>query len=424
MDRTKIIKVFEGTQTKCVLDEQEKQDILAIRDLIGDNNLILQADGKLLVNHYTGFIQMNKTRLLIYPKIARRVRDDSLFDKAFEILVKMLVFTDFIQVKHIAAPQSTGLYKGDILELMIGIFVNELLLLFKKDINRSYSPVTENETFIRGKINFTENIKRNSYRHHLHLLEYEQFTENILMNRIFKSVILNLLLRTTVKENKIKLRQALLWLEDVDQIKLTSNIWDQVVFTRLNHRYKTVFNMAKIFYNNSSVNLNKGDELTFSFLVPVNGLFEYMVYKLLYDAAFPDVNVQYQKTNRYLGTMNGQSSFLLIPDICLVRNNDVLMIFDAKYKEVFSEEGNIRLSQDDIYQMLAYSIRYNCNQIVLVYPKMLGAIEDKALLCDIKIPKNDSVLTIKVIQIDLEDDIKELVSYIKGYISSLLRPQS
>ena len=424
MDRTKIIKVFEGTQTKCVLDEQEKQDILAIRDLIGDNNLILQADGKLLVNHYTGFIQMNKTRLLIYPKIARRVRDDSLFDKAFEILVKMLVFTDFIQVKHIAAPQSTGLYKGDILELMIGIFVNELLLLFKKDINRNYSPVTENETFIRGKIKFAGNINRNSYRRHLHLLEYEQLTENILMNRIFKSVILNLLLRTTVKENKIKLRQALLWLEDVDQIKLTSNIWDQVVFTRLNHRYKTVFNMAKIFYNNSSVNLNKGDELTFSFLVPVNGLFEYMVYKLLYDAAFPDVNVQYQKTNRYLGTMNGQSSFLLIPDICLVRNNDVLMIFDAKYKEVFSEEGNIRLSQDDIYQMLAYSIRYNCNQIVLVYPKMLGAIEDNALLCDIKIPKNDSVLTIKVIQIDLEDDIKELVSYIKGYISSLLRPQS
>lgn len=416
MNSTRIIKVFEGTQTKCVLNEQEKQDILAIRDLIGDNNLILQADGKLLVNHYTGFVQMNKTRLLIYPKIARRVQDDSLFDKAFEILVKMLVFTEFIQVKHIAEPQNTGLYKGDILELLIGIFVNELLLLFKRDINRSYSPVTENETFIRGKINFTENNKRNSYRRHLHLVEYEYFTENILMNRIFKSVILNLLIRTTVKENKIKLRQALLWLEDVDQIKLTSNIWDQVVFTRLNHQYKTVFNMAKIFYNNSSVNLNKGNESTFSFLVPVNKLFEYMVYKLLKDAAFPDVNVQYQKPFRYLGTMNGQNSFLLIPDMSLVRNNDVFMIFDAKYKEVFSVEGNISISQDDIYQMLAYSIKYNCNQIVLVYPKMLGVNEDKALLCDIKIPKNDSMLTIKAIQIDLENDIKELVSYIKGFI--------
>jgi|LFRM01.2.fsa_nt_gb hypothetical protein len=43
---------------------------------------------------------------------------------------------------------------------------------------------------------------------------------------------------------------------------------------------------------------------------------------------------------------------------------------------------------------------------------MLGATEDKALLCDIKITKNDSVLTIKAIQIDLESDIKELVSYI------------
>lgn len=419
MDRSRIIKVFEGTQTKCVLNEQEKNDILSIRELIGDNNLILQADGKLLVTHYTGFIQMNKTRLLIYPKIARRLQDDSLFDKAFDILVKMLVYTGFIQVKHIITPQNTGLYNGDILELLIGIFVDELLLLFKKDINRSYSTVTENASFIKGKIDFTENIKKNSYRRHLHLLRHEQFTEDILMNRIFKAVISNLLRRTTVKDNKIKLSQALLWLEDVAQIKLTNSIWDQVVFTRLNHQYSTVFNMAKMFYHNSSANLNKGDESTFSFLVPLNKLFENMVYRLLSDAAITDVSVKYQGPSRYLGTMNAQKSFLLIPDICLTRNDDVYMIFDAKYKEAINDEGKIHLSQNDIYQMLAYSVRYNCNQIVLVYPKMLGTVEGKFILCNIEIPKNGGVLSISVIQIDLEYDINQLVSCMKSYLLEL-----
>ena len=40
-----------------------------MKSIIGENNLILQADGKLLVKHYVGFIQINKTRLLIYLKL-------------------------------------------------------------------------------------------------------------------------------------------------------------------------------------------------------------------------------------------------------------------------------------------------------------------------------------------------------------------
>jgi 5-methylcytosine-specific restriction endonuclease McrBC regulatory subunit McrC len=66
--------------------------------------------------------------------------------------------------------------------------------------------------------------------------------------------------------------------------------------------------------------------------------------------------------------INGKNTFLLIPDMSLARNNDVLMIFNAKYMEVFSEEGNISLSQDDVYKMLTYSIRFNFNQIKFVYP--------------------------------------------------------
>lgn len=63
MDNFRVIKVFEDRQNKLILSEQEEKDILSMKSIIGENNLNLQADGKLLIRHYVGFIQVNKTRL-------------------------------------------------------------------------------------------------------------------------------------------------------------------------------------------------------------------------------------------------------------------------------------------------------------------------------------------------------------------------
>ena len=410
MDKHRIIKVFEDTQLKLNLNEQEKNDILSIRNIIGENNLILQADGKLLICHYVGFIHVKNTRVLIYPKIARNVQGEDFYNKAFNILVKMLAYTGFVQVKRINTPQNIARYDNDILELLIGVFVDELLSLFKRDINRSYRITIENESFIKGKIDFTQNVKKNSYRKHLHSLIYEQFTENILMNRIFKTVVLNLVKKTMVKENKMKLGQALLWLEDVEQIKITDDIWDQVTFTRLNHQYSTVFNMAKLFYHNSSINLNKGDEVTFSFLIPVNQLFERYVFKMLscINLGKMGYTVMYQSPVRSLGYIDGKEYYKLRPDISVVKGNQVMVIFDAKYKEIIDADGNNLVLQSDIYQMLAYSVKYNCNQIVLVYPWMLGCRNNNSELFTIEISKGNGVLVIKVMQIDLESDVEDV----------------
>jgi len=416
MDKVRVIKIFEDTQVNLNLNEQEKKDFLLIRDIIGEMNLSLQVDGKLLVSHYVGFIHVNKTRVLIYPKIARKVKDDNLFNNAFDILVRMLAYTGFDKVKRINTPQNSEIYDGDVLELLIGMFVDELLALFKRDINRSYRSTLENESFIKGKIDFIENTKKNSYRKHLHALRYEQFTENVLMNQIFKTVVLSLVRKTVVRDNRVKLGQALLWLEDVEQIKITDDIWNQVAFTRLNNQYNTVFNMAKLFYYNSSINLNKGNENTLCFLVPLNDLFEKYVFKILKDTAESDAIFLPQGPIRYLGRLSGTNVFGLKPDISMMKNDQVLMIFDAKYKEIIDDKS---VSQSDIYQMLAYSVRFNCNQVVLVYPKMIECDKDDFELFHIEIPKESSVLVIRIIQINLECDIDFTINQFSQYLRFL-----
>ena len=74
MDELRVIKVFEDRQRKLLLSKQEENDILSMKKIIGENNINLQADGNLLISHYVGFVQVNKTRLLIYPKIAIKYR--------------------------------------------------------------------------------------------------------------------------------------------------------------------------------------------------------------------------------------------------------------------------------------------------------------------------------------------------------------
>lgn len=270
-----------------------------MKGIIGENKINLQADGTLLISHYVGFVQVNKTRLLIYPKIAINSVKERDFNKAFEILIRLLSNSEFFSVKRISSPLTIGKYKGDLLELFIEIFIDELLVLFNRDINRNYNLCLENQSFIKGKIDFAETVKYNSYRKHLHYVRYDQFTENIIINRIFKTVILNLINRTTVKENKMKLNKSLLWLEDVETVRLNNDIWKSVKFSHLNNQYEPVFNMAKLFYYNSSPNLNKGDEMVFSFLVPLNQLFERYLFEAIksYKSSF---TVNYQRPVRYL----------------------------------------------------------------------------------------------------------------------------
>lgn len=103
----------------------------------------------------------------------------------------------------------------------------------------------------------------------------------------------------------------------METIKLTNDIWNQVKFTRLNATYESVYNLAKMFYYNSVPNLNKGDELTFSFLVPLNKLFENYLFQLLRKNVNGNKKVEHEGPIEYLGNMSGKDCMQLKPDISI-----------------------------------------------------------------------------------------------------------
>ena len=176
-------------------------------------------------------------------------------------------------------------------------------------------------------------------------------------------------------------------------------MWGRVQFTRQNFKYEPVFNLAKLFYYNSSPSINTGDEYTFSFLVPVNKLFEKYLYELIKNNISDELEVGYQGPVKYLAT--NKKYMQLKPDITLYSESGTQCIIDAKYKEVINEEGKLRLIQADVYQMLAYSVRYECNNIFLIYPEFINEQGKNMIVEEFSITNYKNTVVIKVIKVDL-----------------------
>ena len=169
----RLITVYEDRMTRLDLSEKEKQDIMALKELWGAQNLDLQADGSLLLKHYVGFIYRNGTRLQILPKVlangpAEDSGTDKEINKAINLLLRMLSYADFLNIKEIPEPIAVEAYQNDLLEIFIGMFAAQFNRLFNREINRSYQQYEENMQFIKGRILFTQTIKENIFRQHMH----------------------------------------------------------------------------------------------------------------------------------------------------------------------------------------------------------------------------------------------------------------
>ena len=408
--KSELITVYEDRQTWLRLDDKEKQDILALKDLWGSQNIILQADGTILLKHYVGFVCRNGTRIQILPKVfsngsVEKANEEREKKRSIALLLRLLNYSGFLNVKEIPEPISIESYQNDLMEIFISIFVSQFNRLFNREIHSSYQLYVSNMQFIKGKILFGRSIKENKFRKHLHSVSYEEFTINNPLNQIIKTIIANLLNQTKSAYNKSALKLALIHLEEVDFINLYPGVFDEVKFNRLNDSYRPLFNMAKMFYYNRQPGQSEGDEFTFTFLVPLNRLFEYYVYKIL-KGSLVLKNDQYQvhhhKTQKYLAQSNGKKVFQIEPDITLTQDKNIKAILDVKYKNPI-KNSDVSVLQSDVYQVLAYAIAFNCYSIYLIYPVFLNNEIKDMELANYIINTPNGPISLKTIQIDIVD---------------------
>jgi len=404
MMKANTITLYEDRQTKLNIGREQYQDLLSFKGLLGSQNFIFQADGTLLLKHYVGFIANNQIKLQVLPKIYEEYSPGELIkerDEAMQVLLRLLSYSGYIRIKEIPQPQNIRLYQSDLLEIYISIFVSRFLQLFLRDVHRKYELYQANMQFIKGKLLFQETIRKNAYHDYLHYVQYDEFTINTTLNKIFKTVMQRLLSKTSSSTNKKNLKKALIYLEEVDTIRLSKTLFEKVQFNRINESYHPLLNMARMFYYNLTPGFHEGDEYTFTFLIPLNDLFEYFVYKLLYKSYNQDSSgkeVLYQNPRLKLAKVNGKGEFTLKPDITIKENGEIKIILDAKYKN--PDQG---ISQADVYQILTYALRYKCNRLFLVYPAFNNTQKAVEIINTYIISTDIGDIELSSVQIDLRE---------------------
>lgn len=411
MIKNDIVILYEDIKTHIILTENQKRGLIELKKVIGEQNVIIQLDDTVLIKKYVGFYVNKNIRLQILPKIYQdeiSIDNEIKIEKSVFLFFKLLMETGYDKLLGIKFPEFLGQNKIDIFELFIELFIAKLKAQIERSFHKNYENFEENLNLIKGKILHGKSILKNSFLNHKHVCEFTEFTENNLLNKIFKSTLFNLLQVTKSKANQREIKQLLSIFENVNKILLSKEIFKKVLFTRLNDDYKPIFNLAKLFYNNHIPGFKEGDEFTFSFLIPLNSLFEYFSYRLISKIYYnQNFKVLYQKPQKKLLKRNEEKFIQQRPDITVKKENKLIRIFDAKYQNLFIN-GNFNPSPSIIYQLLSYSINYKCDFICIIFPKYLNGKVITDQESSFTINNYDRIIKLQFIQIDITEKLSKL----------------
>lgn len=413
--QSELITLFEDRSLVLEDFAEHQENLRSLREIVGANNVSLQADGSLRVMHYVGFFQKGKTRVQVLPKVfenAEGLASDSERAKALEFVFRLLLWSGFLKGKSLR-PQQVGSSDEDLLEIFIQLFVDEFISLFSRKILNAYQERIESQSFIRGKILIAETIRVHPVLRHKHIVRFDEFTIDNPLNRLFKALLLELGRKTNNPHSKQKIALGLTYLDDVSDVRLSTGLFDSIKFNRLNRDYEPLFNLAKLFFHNRQPGLGQGSESTLSLLIPLNRLFEDFIARILEGLSDAEYTFHHQKNRLNLFSHDSEGGIQLRPDYSVTRGHNLVAIMDAKYKSPYSG-STVDLKESDVYQLCAYALRYKVRKLYLIFPKFHGAPCQETLIGVYRIDSGLGVIELKAIQVDvLEKNLPAIVTQLR-----------
>ena len=215
---------------------------------------------------------------------------------------------------------------------------------------------------VRGRIRFDEQIRRRYGIPFPVDLRFDEFTEDILANRLVKAAAARLG-RMTLHTGKA--RQGLGWiaatLENVSLLEFRRKRVPRVRFDRLNEHYRLVVGLARLILIHSEFESCRGDVRASGILIDMNKLFqEFFMLALRETLGVSSRSLRSEYTVHF----DKKERVELRPDLTWWDDGDTCtFVGDAKYKNL--DDGGVR--NDDLYQLLAYATALNLPGGLLIY---------------------------------------------------------
>lgn len=227
----------------------------------------------------------------------------------------------------------------------------------KQGLYREYRLFSENLPTLRGKIDMQTTARNLIARKRLLACEFDELTENNLLNQILKATVM-LLLRHAHVDDKYKadLKKKMPFFSTVDEVYPSSINWNSIRFHRNSGSYRMLISICQLVIEGMLLTTESGEYKLASFIDEqrMSRLYEKFILEY-YAKEHPEIKTSSSQIPWALD--DGVKTLLPImqSDIMLSYGNRVLII-DAKYytRTMQTQFGTLSLHSNNLYQIFTY----------------------------------------------------------------------
>lgn len=316
--------------------------------------------------NYVGLIALKDgTSIEILPKIHSAVADSD-GGRTKRLVMDMLRTLPEFPSKTVQLA-GVDISKLDIFEIFVRMFLDEVFRIAKHGLKCGYETVEENTNCFKGKMLFSQQLRKNHAHKECSFVAYDVFTVNRPENRILKAALLFLSRNTKSAKSRTDIKNLL---NSFSEVEVFANHWQdfqKCTSGRNMKDYAAALKWSRVFLMGESFTSFAGSQSAFALLFPMERLYESYVASMLKRYLNNQV---YSVTAQERGTwlFENPKEFAMRPDLVIRRGNDVF-VMDTKWKLLNPAKPNGGISQADMYQMCEYQRKFCAKHVTLLYPK-------------------------------------------------------
>ena len=238
-------------------------------------------------------------------------------------------------------------------------------IAFGRGVLRGYRTEEEELLTVRGRIAFTEQLRRRFGVAVPIVVRFDEYTDDILANHLVKAAA-NRLGRLRLRSKSA--RAGLAWidgtLQNVSFVEFSGQRVPDLQFDQLTEHYRSAIDISRMILRHVGFESGRGQVRAGGFLIDMNKLFQEFVFQALRDKlARAGKDLHSDRTLPIRMTLDQGRFIRLLPDISCWESGRCTLVGDIKYKNATGD----RIPNSDIYQVLAYATAAGLEHGLLIY---------------------------------------------------------
>ena len=248
-----------------------------------------------------------------------------------------------------------GIKGYNLYDLLTLVLCQSISKTIKKGIYKEYKNHYEETNLLKGKINFSDSLKRNSFNNGRAFCEYDEFNDDIEHNQIIKATLYIILKSNEINKNiKNEAMRIYHYFSHISYINLSKHYFEKAKIHRNNKHYKLPLDICKLIYNDIIVDESDGS-ISFNYKEEekISYIFEDFV-RNFYSIHLEDRKV-YREDIKWDVDINDSFLPKMQTDITIKGRNNIIIMDTKYYKNTLAcNMGSEKYHSSNMYQIFSY----------------------------------------------------------------------